>query len=116
MSGEILFGLFIIGFERFFENVPEIGRGFCRYGSLGGRARKRRSTHVEGMSQGGEKRQSANAQHLAVESHRMLNLADRRSKYHNYGNTRDLHQSEGPGPSDIEERQIFALVYVCETT
>ena len=49
MSDKILFGLFCIFLEGFFENGVEIGRGFCRCRGLRYRARSGRLIHAEWM-------------------------------------------------------------------
>ena len=48
MRCEMLSSLFFIFLEGSFEDEVEIGRGYCGYWRLGGRARSGRLTHAEG--------------------------------------------------------------------
>ena len=49
MRGERLFSLLFIFLEGFFEDDVEIGSGYWGCWRLGGRARRGRLTHAEGM-------------------------------------------------------------------
>ena len=77
MSGEVLFGRFLVCLESCFKNDLKIGR----YLGSGHRVRSGRFTHVEGMLVGWQRRGSEGAsEHAHVLCPCLLDMDDRRSK------------------------------------